>query len=119
MQGGRPVSGGSSRSVRNNDKLLDHLRSMQQMEKDTQETLGKFMSVLSTHQATDYAGLLEEKIAELKQADEEAEGLRSEIINYQERVKELTSVQQATLAEKGKIIEEKIRWQPLPQLTPN
>lgn len=95
--------------MRNNDKLLDHLRSMQQMEKDTQETLGKFMSVLSTHQATDYAGLLEEKIAELKQADEEAEGLRSEIINYQERVKELTSVQQATLAEKGKIIEEKIR----------
>lgn len=109
MQGNRPVSGGSSRSVRNNDKLLDHLRSMQQMEKDTQETLGKFMSVLSTHQATDYAGLLEEKIAELKQADEEVEGLRNEIINYQERVKELTSVQQATLAEKGRIIEEKLR----------
>ena len=62
MQSKRPISGGSSRSGRKDDKLLDHLRSMQQMEKDTQETLGKFMSVLSTHQATDYAGLLEEKI---------------------------------------------------------
>ena len=48
MKGKRPISGGSSRSVRDNDKLLNHLRSMQQMEKDTQETLGKFMSVLST-----------------------------------------------------------------------
>ena len=53
--------------------------------------------------------MLEEKIAELKQADEEAESLRAEIIKYQDRVKELTSAQKAAFAERGKIIDEKIR----------
>ena len=33
-------SGSSKPNGRDNDKLLNHLRSMQQMEKDTQETLG-------------------------------------------------------------------------------
>ena len=79
------------------------------MEKDTQETLGKFMSVLSTHQATDYTGLLEEKIAELKEADSEQERLRDEIMGYQARIQELTQAQQLAMAEKGKIIDEKIR----------
>ena len=49
------------------------------MEKDTQETLGKFMAVLSTHQATDYTGLLEEKIAELKEADAEQGGCETKL----------------------------------------
>ena len=100
---------GSGEGKRDNVQMLNHLRSMQQMEKDTQETLSKFMNVLNTHQQTDYAGLLEEKIQELQAADTEIKQLRSEINEYELRIKDMTLNEEKVIAEKGKIIEEKIR----------
>ncbi len=92
-----------------NGNLVDHLRSMQQMERETQETLSKFMSALSHRNETDYASLLEDKISELQQAESENMRLRSEMDSYEDRIEQLQKNEDRILKEKSQIQDEKLR----------
>ena len=89
--------------------LLDNLRSMQQMERETQETLSKFMSALSHRNETDYAALLEDKILELQQAEADNLRLRGEMDQYENRIEQLQANEDKILREKGQVHEEKLR----------
>ena len=103
-------STGAPAPVRDTDgNLVDHLRSMQQMERETQETLAKFMSALSHRSETDYAALLEDKIGELQQAEAENLRLRGEMDKYEDRIEQLQTNEDRILKEKGQVHEEKLR----------
>jgi len=92
-----------------NGKLVEHLRSMQQMERDTQETLSKFMSALSQRSETDYAALLEDKIAELQQVEQDNARMRAEMDQYEDRIEQLQKTEDRLVKEKGHIMDEKLR----------
>ena len=92
-----------------NGKLVEHLRSMQQMERDTQETLSKFMSALSQRSETDYAALLEDKIAELQTCEQDNARMRTEMDQYEDRIEQLQKNEDRLVKEKGQIVDEKLR----------
>lgn len=93
----------------NGTDVLAHLRSMQQMEKDTQSTLEKFMSALSQHQQTDYAGMLEEKIRELQGANEEIRRLGNEVQRLEDRVGDLALKEEKAASAQSLYIEEQMK----------
>jgi chromosome segregation ATPase len=103
---GKKTSAGSDGSGKD---VLEHLRSMQQMERDTQSTLEKFMSALSQHAQTDYAGLLEEKIRELQAATEEIRRLGNEVLRNEERINELVSKEERAAISQAHYIEEQMK----------
>lgn len=100
---------GPATSTKDAQLSLEHLRSMQQMEKDTQSTLEKFMSALSQHAQTDYAGMLEEKIRELNAAGEEIRRLGNEVLRNEERINELTMKEEKSASAQATYIEEQMK----------
>jgi len=108
MKGAGKKSGASGTDGSGKD-VLEHLRSMQQMERDTQSTLEKFMTALSQHAQTDYAGLLEEKIRELQAATEEIRRLGNEVLRNEERINELVSKEERAASTQAHYIEEQMK----------
>ena len=108
-KGGKPKSANGTSGGKDVQISLDHLRSMQQMEKDTQSTLEKFMSALSQHAQTDYAGMLEEKIRELNAAGEDIRRLGNEVLRNEERISELTMKEERSAASQATYIEEQMK----------
>jgi chromosome segregation ATPase len=89
--------------------LVGQLRSMQQMEKETQETLAKFMSAMQSRNETDYASMLEDKVSELHLAESENLRLRNEMDKYEDRIEQLQKNEEIIMKEKGQIMDEKLR----------
>ena len=76
----RSVGGGPAKAVVKEKQFLDQLREIQQMERQTKETLEKFMSTLSQRTTSeDCASLLLEKMEELKRAESVIESKMNEI----------------------------------------
>lgn len=102
----------SKRNVSKENELLAQLREMQQMEKETKETLATFLLTLNQRTTSqDYSSLLLEKIEELRRAEAENENKSKENILLQQQIHELSEKLEKSMAIQQKYLDDQIQLQ--------
>jgi len=102
-------SGGKKASGRSEAELLERLKTMEKMERETRETLGKYLSALDEKSSEgDTTQLLLEKIEELRIAETLVEEKDGQLIVLQNKLTESLSKQEEYLLEKKKIIDDQV-----------
>ncbi len=110
----RSVGGGPAKAAVKEKQFLDQLKEIQQMERQTKETLEKFMSTLSQRTTSeDCASLLLEKMEELKKAESVIEVKMNEIQLLTGNIQILNEKNDQMTLQLQKVYEEKVSCQGL------
>jgi plectin len=107
-------SGGPAKTAVKEKQFLDQLKEIQQMEKQTKETLEKFMSTLSQRTTSeDCASLLLEKMEELKKAESVIEAKTNDIRLLNGNIQILNEKHEQIIMQTKKTQEENTSFQAL------